>query len=57
MERGIRSVSLDLLIKYIVPLGVSNEDIGKMKSNKGTKWTPPFIFLYEQRQTISRETQ
>ena len=29
MERGDHSVSLDLLIKSLLALGVSNEDIGK----------------------------
>jgi len=29
METGDRSVSLDLLIKSLLALGVSNEDIGK----------------------------
>jgi len=33
METGDRSVSLDLLIKSLLALGVSNEDIGKTITN------------------------
>jgi len=37
METGDRSVSLDLLIKSLLALGVSNEDIGKAIANSNYK--------------------
>jgi len=36
MEVGDRSVSLDLLIKSLLALGVTNEDIGKMITRSGS---------------------
>jgi DNA-binding XRE family transcriptional regulator len=36
METGDRSVSLDLLIKSLLALGVKNEDIGKTISNSNS---------------------
>jgi DNA-binding XRE family transcriptional regulator len=37
METGDRSVSLDLLIKSLLALGVTNEDIGKAITNSRCK--------------------
>ena len=37
METGDRSVSLDLLIKSLLSLGVKNEDIGKAITNSKTQ--------------------
>jgi len=36
METGDRSVSLDLLIKSLLALGVKNEDIGKTITSSKT---------------------
>ena len=36
MEVGDRSVSLDLLIKSLLALGVTNEDIGKVIARSGS---------------------
>ena len=37
METGDRSVSLDLLIKSLLAIGVTNEDIGKAITNSSSK--------------------
>ena len=37
METGDRSVSLDLLIKALLALGVTNKDIGKSFANSNSK--------------------
>ena len=37
METGDRSVSLDLLVKSLLALGVTNEDIGKAITKSGSK--------------------
>ncbi len=37
METGDRSVSLDLLIKSLLALGITNKDIGKSFTNSGSK--------------------
>ena len=37
METGDRSVSLDLLIKSLLAIGVTNEDIGKAMTNSNSK--------------------
>jgi hypothetical protein len=37
METGDRSVSLDLLIKSLLALGVTNKDIGKVITNNHTQ--------------------
>ena len=37
METGDRSVSLDLLIKSLLALGVTNNDIGKAITNSNSK--------------------
>ena len=37
MERGDRSVSLDLLIKALLALGITNKNIGKSFTNSNSK--------------------